>query len=469
MLAFLCLLLPQDAAPAAGIAASLAQSRAAAITEVRYDLRFRVGRPIDAAECDAAISFVLRPDALEGPVALDFDGELLSAVECNGAETPAARVADHVVIPQQSLRAGKNTIRLRTRSRVAAAGTPLSHYHDVADGQDYLYTLVVPADAHRLYPCFDQPDLRAEFDIAIECPEPWSAVSNGSAVATADAGDGMRRWTFGRTRPLPTYLMAFACGPFASAESPLPTIPGLPDGAVMRTWFRASERARVDVPTLGKMHGDGLGRLCTLFGVDYPFGKLDIVLLPGFPYGGMEHAGAIFYRERALSFDHEPTAGELARRSTLIYHEISHQWFGNLVTLGWFDDLWLKEGFATFVAHLVMEELEPERLPWLRFLQRVKPRAYEVDSTPGSVPVYQSLQNLADAKSAYGPIVYNKAPAVLRELHDSLGGAVFRAGVRRYLERHAFGSASWQDLARALEEAADKDLSRWSDRWILSP
>jgi len=180
-------------------------------------------------------------------------------------------------------------------------------------------------------------------------------------------------------------------------------------------------------------------------------------------------ADGFYYLNFRLVFDHPPTNSELCNRSTLVYHELAHQWFGNLVTMRWFDDLWLKEGFATFVAYRAMADLEPQRRAWLRFLQHVKPRAYEVDGTPGTTPVYQQLANLADAKSAYGAIVYNKAPAVLRELDERLGADAFRAGLHAFLDEHRFGNATWQDLARALESTAKVDLRRWSDRWLLAP
>lgn len=454
--------------PAPGIAAPLAQRRSSTISSVRYELAFRIEAPVTHADCEATLRFALDEAGAKEPLVVDFDGEVRAVAQVNGVAWEAVRVADHFVVPPPLLRKGENELRFSVRSPATPAGTPLTVYRDAADGAEYCYTLVVPADAHRLYPCFDQPDLKATFDVSLRIPKEWSAIGNGAATA-AEAGEAERLWTFGTTKPLPTYLAAFACGPFARIESPLPAIPGIAPGSTLRTWFRESERKNLDEPTLLRMHGEGLQWLCGYFGEPYPFDKLDIVLLPGFPYGGMEHAGAIFYREKALSFDHEPTAGELARRSALVYHELSHQWFGNLVTMRWFDDLWLKEGFATFVAHEAMAVLEPEKKAWLRFLQRVKPRAYEVDATPGTVPVFQELANLADAKSAYGPIVYNKAPAVLRELDDRLGSATFRDGVHRFLAKHRFGNASWRDLADALQQAAKSDLSRWSERWLLSP
>jgi len=460
---------PQDPGP--GIDRKLAAGRAAQIRDVEYDLRFALQQNSREVEGALWLRFALANDRDPSePVVLDFAGEDLREVRVNEKGATLQQVNGHVVIPPDLLVRGLNGITARFRSKVAASGTPLCVYRDPADGQEYFYTLVVPADAHRLYPCFDQPDLRGRFQIELDLPADWQAVANTlPATEQPRPTANGQRWTFARTQPLPTYLMAFACGPFGRIDLPPPPAPGILADSKLRIFLRNSVRQHTDIPALQQLHHDGLRWLAEYFRVPYPFGKLDLVLLPGFPYGGMEHAGAIFYREQALVFDHPPTPGELVRRSTLVYHELCHQWFGNLVTMRWFDDLWLKEGFATFVGYQCLAALEPERQAWLRFLQRVKPRAYEVDSTPGTTPVFQELQNLADAKSAYGAIVYNKAPAVLRELHDRLGADVFRRGLTRYLQRHAFGSAEWRDLAAALQAASEQNLERWSSRWLLAP
>lgn len=471
VLACLGSLVPQDPAP--GIDRALARERAAFVSEVEYDLRFQLAAGTKQVGGSVWLRFVLPDDRdLSGPLVLDFGGDELTDVRVNGRDVTLHAVHDHVLLPPDLLVRGHNSVQARCRSAVAATGTPLSVYRDSADGREYYYTLVVPADAHRLYPCFDQPDLRARFRIELDLPSEWTAVSNTPRVETRTEGSPAATgtlWQFAQSLPLPTYLMAFACGPFTVVDGGSPQVAGLDPAQPMRIFLRDSQLQYLDRERLVTMHGEGLRWLATQFGVPYPFGKLDLVLLPGFPYGGMEHAGAIFYRETALLFDHAPTDGELVRRSTLVYHELSHQWFGNLVTMRWFDDLWLKEGFATFLGYQALEALEPERKAWLRFLQRVKPRAYEVDGTPGTTPVFQVLQNLADAKSAYGAIVYNKAPAMLRQLHEQLGAKVFQSGLKRFLEQHAFGNADWQDLAAALEAASRKDLGRWSERWLLAP
>lgn len=465
----LCTLVPQDPAP--GISRELAHGRKAILSDVEYDLRLRLAEGGKEVTGDIWMRFRLPLDTdPSAPLVIDFAGTDLAAVRVNGRDATLRAVHDHVLVPPELLVRDRNSLMASFRSPIAPSGTPLTVYRDPADGREYLYTLVVPADAHRLYPCFDQPDLRAVFQLELELPATWTAVANTPRIEPEKPRPVQgTRWCFARTKPLPTYLMAFACGPFHVIDAPAPRAPGVDPAHPMRLYLRGSQLHWLEQDALVSMHSEGLRWLATNFGVPYPFDKLDFVLLPGFPYGGMEHAGAIFYRETALLFDHPPTAAERVRRSTLIYHELSHQWFGNLVTMKWFDDLWLKEGFATFVGHQMLEALEPGQKSWLRFLQRTKPRAYEVDGTPGTTPVWQELANLADAKSAYGPIVYNKAPAVLRELHERLGAAVFQRGLQRYLEKHAFGNADWRDLAQALEGASRQDLGRWSERWLLAP
>lgn len=460
------LLSPQDPGP--GISRELAAQRKQQLTVVEYDVQLAIEPGSSEVSGEIWVRFQLATDAEPAaPVWLDFAGSGLSDVTVNDRPCDAPVQQGHVGVPREQLGKGWNDFRARFRSPVGATGTPLTVYREPQDGSEYWYTLVVPADCHRLFPCFDQPDLRAVLQLELDLPAAWQAVSNGKVLTTTPSGAGRRKWSFAPTKPLPTYLLAFACGPFAVAEAPI-AAPGLDPEQPLRLLYRRSEAERMELELLTGMHARGLAWLADRFQTPYAFDKLDLVLLPGFPYGGMEHAGAIFYRESALVFDHPPNDAELVRRSALIYHELAHQWFGNLVTMKWFDDLWLKEGFATFIAYQAIDELEPERKSWLRFLQRVKPRAYEVDATPGTTPIYQELRNLADAKSAYGAIVYNKAPAVLRALHEQLGAKRFFAGLRMYLARHAFSNADWQDLAAALQDASKDDLRAWSQSWLLT-
>ena len=449
---------------AEGIEREFAADRAEHVSRVHYDLAFRMQKGMAAVEGDAKVTF-----ELDAPrrIVLDFAGHDLTAARLNGDPVTVDQVHNHLVIDAALARAGENVFEATFKSKVAPTGTPLTVYRDKTDGAEYYYTLNVPADAHRLFPCFDQPDIKGTYALTIDAPKHWRVIGNGAELpGQKGAAEGATRHAFATTKPLSTYLFAFAAGPFQELAC---ATDKAPVGVPMRIFVRESKLPRLERDTLFAMHADATRWLGDYFRYPYPFGKLDCVILPGFPYGGMEHAGAIFYRESALVFDQDPTEGELSRRSTLIYHEVSHQWFGNLVTMKWFDDLWLKEGFATFMGYTLFETLEPGKHAWLRFLHRVKPAAYSVDATAGTTPVYQRLGNLADAKSAYGAIVYNKAPAILRELNHRLGPATFQRGLQIFLARHEFANATWEQLVSALEEAAETSTSHWSSRWILAP
>ena len=202
------------------------------------------------------------------------------------------------------------------------------------------------------------------------------------------------------------------------------------------------------------------------FDQPFPFPKYDEVLIPGFPYGGMEHAGATFLNEDTILFRTVPTVNDINRRAITVIHELAHQWFGDLVTMRWFDDLWLKEGFAQYMAYHTLAEIEPADEVWKRFYESIKPAAYRIDGTHGTTPIYQQIVNLKDAKSAYGAIVYQKAPSLLKLLAFNIGEDHFRDGVRIFLREHAYANAEWKDLIGAFSRASKTDLAPWAKLWV---
>jgi aminopeptidase N len=213
------------------------------------------------------------------------------------------------------------------------------------------------------------------------------------------------------------------------------------------------------------LHRQAVDWFAGYFGFPFPFPKHDLVLVPEFPYGGMEHAGATFLREESVLFPFEPAAADRLRRAQLLFHETSHQWFGDLVTMRWFDDLWLKEGFANLMAAKATAAIAPEYPAWNAFHQ-LKVAAYRTDATQGTTPIWQRLPNLSAAKSAYGAIVYSKAPAVLRQAEFYLGPEVFQRAVQGFVHSHAYGAADWSDLVRAFEGASGRKLDAWADAWV---
>ena len=449
---------PDASAPGPGISETLARQRAATIADVRYDLS------LDLTGLDSAVGRVTVRFRRVGPgdAVLDFRGRRLAGAFANGVALPApAAVNGHIVVPARLLRAGANTLDLRFVADIAPSGASIIRSHDPSDGSDYLYTLLVPADASQLFPCFDQPDLKARVRLALTAPSGWSAVANG-ALESADTADARVTTRFAETRPISTYLIAFAAGPWHRASATR-------DGRTMTAYVRRSRAAEADLDTLLALNHRALAWMEHYFGRPYPFEKYDFVLAPAFPFGGMEHPGAVFYSEDGFIFRERPTLPRRLGRYSTVLHEAAHQWFGDLVTMRWFDDLWLKEGFATFMAAKALAELEPGADAWKTFHLGNKPAAYAVDRTAGTRPLWQALANLDQAKSNYGAIVYNKAPSVLKQLEYLVGAPAFQAGVRRFLGRHAYANATWRDLLGAIGETARRPLDGFGREFMLRP
>ena len=234
-------------------------------------------------------------------------------------------------------------------------------------------------------------------------------------------------------------------------------------------YVRASRAKEAEADSLIEANGRARRWLAEYFNFAYPWPKLDFVLAPAFPFGGMEHPGAIFYNENSFIFRERATRPQRISREATIYHEVAHQWFGDLVTMKWFDDLWLKEGFATYMAAKMRASLEPRSNAWETFYLQNKPSAYGVDRTEGTTPIWQSLENLDQAKSNYGAIVYNKAPGVIKQLNYLVGDSAFRRGLHQYVMQHAYGNATWQDLLTSVGAAAKIPLQKWGEAYILRP
>jgi aminopeptidase N len=444
--------------PAPGISRVLAAWRSTQYRDVRYALRLDLVAPFDRLRGALAVRV-----AIDTPVDLVLDwrpaeGARVSDLRVNGEpiDMPAVE-RDHLVISRAAVRRGENVIELRFESPIRAAGSAIIRFHDPEDASDYVYSLLVPADASSVFPCFDQPDLKARFELAVSAPREWRVIGNApesERLVQAEAA----ATRFGPTEPISTYLFAFAAGPFERVDDPR---------SKTRLFVRRSrvERARTEAATVLDLERRALAFFEDYFARPFPFAKHDLVLIPELAYGGMEHAGATFLREDSVLFPFQPSAADRLRRAQLLFHETAHQWFGDLTTMRWFDDLWLKEGFANFMAAKATAALLGEFDAW-NGLRALKVAAYRTDATLGTTPIRRPLENLANAKSAYGSIVYSKAPAVLRQAEYYLGESTFRAAVRDFLGRHAFAAADWGDLVGAFERASGKDLRAWADTWV---
>ena len=441
-----------DAAPEVrpGVARELAERRAATIFNLLYDVCFTIpearAEPVAGA---VSISFTL---AEAGPLILDFarPAEHVHAVRVDGAPVDFDVRDEHVIVPAGAARPGHVVVDIE----FTAGDGSLNR------GDDYLYTLFVPDRARVAFPLFDQPHPKARFRLRLDIPAEWRAVANGALVSRETAGN-RALLTFAETRPISSYLFAFAAGDFFVEEAER-------NGRTMALYHRETDRDRVDrnAAAIFDLHADALAWLEEYTGIPYPFGKFDFAALPAFQYGGMEHPGAIFYRAEALLLDDSATQNAWLGRASLIAHETAHQWFGNLVTMTWFDDVWLKETFANFMAARIVNPAFPDVDHDLRFLLAHHPAAYGVDRTAGANPIRQPLDNLNEAGSLYGAIIYQKAPIVFAHLERLIGADALRAGLGEYLSAHAYANASWPDLIAILDARTPEDLAAWSRTWV---
>ncbi|MEQ1730496.1 MAG: M1 family aminopeptidase [Vicinamibacterales bacterium] len=433
-----------------GVPLGLARHRSAQLSRIRYELFLAVPGDLNAPVQGNIVVQFWSVDADD--VVFDFaPGDTrLGGVLVNGVSTVPSFENEHITVAAGAVVAGENEIRFEfTASELALNRQP-----------DGMYSLFVPARARTVFPCFDQPDLKAHFTLSLEIPSHWAAVSN-TAVAIDTLLESTRRIRFQETELLPTYLFAFAAGTLASA-------PVHRDGRVFYVWHRQQDASLLErnLDEIVGLHAHAIAWLETYTGIPYPFSQCGLVLIPSFQFSGMEHPGAIYYNASRLLLEPSASEHDHLTRAALIAHETAHIWFGDLVTMRWFDDVWMKEVFANLMAEKILAARLPPQRQALRFFLSTYPAAYVVDRSEGANPIRQALLNLADAAHLYGPIIYLKAPIVFRQLEMRLGEEAFRDGVRRYLGRHRFGNADWNDLLAALDTGADLTLGEWSAAWI---
>ncbi|MBI2071930.1 MAG: ERAP1-like C-terminal domain-containing protein [Gemmatimonadetes bacterium] len=438
----------------AGVSRALAQHRARTLANVRYDLHLVVPAEREApVRGVTAVRAVVRDPSV--PLILDFAAppSRVLALRVGGRPVTPDLRAGHVGVPAAALVPGENRVEIE----FLAGDLSLNR------NPDFLYTLLVPDRASTAFPCFDQPDLKARFTLALDLPAAWVAVANGAPGSVERSGDRVV-YRFAETEPISTYLFAFAAGAFQvdSAER---------GGRRFRMFHRETDAAKVERnrAAIFDLHHQALRWLEAYTGIPYPFGKFDFVLVPAFQYGGMEHPGAIFYRADGLLLDQSATQNQILGRASVIAHETAHMWFGDLVTMRWFNDVWLKEVFANFMAAKIVNPSFPEIDHDLRFFLAHYPAAYAVDRTEGATPIRQPLDNLREAGTLYGPVIYDKAPIVMRHLELLVGRETFRDGLREYLDRFRFGNATWDDLVAILDRRSREDVTAWSRTWVDEP
>ncbi|MFT7472120.1 MAG: aminopeptidase N [Kiritimatiellia bacterium] len=435
-----------------GIPWELAQHRSETISNLRYQFSLDIPRSRTEAITGKSRIRLNWNDRSGQPLVIDFllPQQRVHSVLVNGMEASWQPVNDHIVIPATALSPGENSVELT---------------FDVGDEafnrrEDFLYALFVPDRAHFSLPLFDQPNLKGRVTWEVTVPEQWKVIANGPQDS-ASTHDGRTHFTFLETQPMPSYLFAVAAGVFERETAEI-------NGRTFNMYHRETDAGKVarNRDEIFQLHATTLDWLEDYTQIDYPFQKFDFVLIPSFQYGGMEHPGGILYRQASIFLDETATQNQMLGRASLIAHETAHMWFGDLVTMNWFDDVWTKEVFANFMAAKIVNPSFPEVDHELRFLTAHHPTAYSVDRTEGANPIRQPLDNLRFAGTLYGAIIYQKAPIVMRHLENRVGEELFREGMREYLSTYAYGNATWPDLITILDALSEQDLATWSQVWV---
>jgi aminopeptidase N len=362
--------------------------------------------------------------------------------------------------------AAENELVVRARCRYMNTGEGLHRSVDPTDGATYLYTQCAAADARRVFACFEQPDLKARFTWDVVAPAGWEVVSNGATPDPTAVEPGLARWVFPETPPLPTYLATLCAGPFHVVRS---AYAGPHGQYPLGIFVRASMAEHLDADEILEITRAGLAHYEREFVVPYPFGKYDQVFVPEFNFGAMENPGVVTFREDAYLYRSRVTEATRESRAMVIMHEMAHMWFGDLVTMRWWDDLWLNESFANWAGYGVAASATRFTGAWTTFALAQKAWAYVQDQLPSTHPVVADVPELEGLWEQFDGITYAKGASVLKQLVAHVGYDAFVAGVNRYFERHAWGNATLADLLVELEGASGRDLGDWARVWLREP
>jgi len=437
-----------------GVSLKLATYRHTALSDLQYTLNFDIpAEKSQAINATESISFTLK--SLVQPLQLDFKqpSEKVKSIAVNGKNIPVDLANEQLMIDTKYLHAGINKIDLKF----------ISGNESLNRNDDYLYALFVPDRARTVFPCFDQPDLKSRFLLTLQVPSDWRVLANG--IKKDSVINGQRTtFHFANSDKLPTYLFSFTAGKYTYAQQSV-------GKHTAEFLYRETDptKIKLSVDSVFIAHKNAISFLEGWTGIPFPFQKVGFVAIPDFQFGGMEHPGEVQYKASSLFLDDGATKDQFIGRSNLISHETAHMWFGDMVTMEWFNDVWMKEVFANFMADKVTEKMMGTETFNLKFLQDHYPAAYGIDRTQGANPIRQQLDNLQDAGSLYGNIIYHKAPIMMRQLELLMGEANFRLGIQEYLKKYAYTNATWNDLIAILSKHTKTDLYAWNKVWVNQP
>ena len=426
--------------------------------QVTLDLTDGHGRP--GEKTYATRSEIAFTATAGGSTFVDFVGDGIVSATLNGQPLDVAGWSNAAGLALSGL-AAENELVVEAVGLYTNTGEGLHRFVDPVDSAVYLYSQFETADAKRLFACFDQPDLKAAFTFTVTAPADWQVVSNGATTSVEEAAPGTGGPTvhhFATTEPISTYITALIAGPYH-------VVSDSHDGIDLRLFCRSTLAQHLDSDRLFTQTKQGFDFYHQAFGVRYPFGKYDQLFVPEFNAGAMENAGAVTFREEYV-FRSRVTQYQYERRCETILHEMAHMWFGDLVTMRWWDDLWLNESFATWASVVAQNSATEYTSAWTTFANVEKSWAYVQDQLPSTHPIAADMVDLAAVEVNFDGITYAKGASVLKQLAAYVGFDQFLSGLGNYFRSFAFGNATLADLMVHLTEASGRDLSQWTRDWL---
>jgi len=435
-----------------------AQERKARVSDVQYQVWVKLtdNEADQTFDGKSEIKFNLK-DASK-PLRLDFfEGKIISLKLNDQILDPSAKTAFQIHLPPTALKEGANVVQIEYQQNYSRQGQGLHKFIDPQTKEIFLHTQFQTFDLNRFMPAFDQPDLRAVLTLSVDAPAAWEVVSTTMGMPSKTA-KGRRLWTFPATDPIATYLYSLIAGPFKVYSDKYEDIP-------LRLFVRPTMAKHLRTKEWFTYTKQGLKFFNSYFGMKYPFKKYDQLVVPEFNAGAMENVGAVTFNERFL-WRSQPTRRDLRGLASIIMHEMAHMWFGDIVTMKWWNDLWLNESFATFMAALALHEGTEFNEAWQDFFVDDKNWAYWEDSLITTHPIEAPVKSVKDAFATFDGITYGKGAAVLKQLRAYMTPAAFQKGVQNFIHTYAFKNADLKEFIATLQAQTDRDLTLWSTRWL---
>ena len=442
-----------------------AEARAARISNVSYELTLDLQAGDEHYRGTSAIRF---NDSGQGDTFIDHTGATIQYLAVNGTPIDNPDWNGHRITLPGHLLQPENLLFITYENKYDHTGDGFHQFIDPEDNQEYLYSNFEPYSAHRLLPCFDQPDIKATYHLTVAAPAGWEVIHNSPGISIHQLGDGRVRHEFADTARFSPYLFALVCGPYQAFRSK--------HGDIDLGFFcrrSLAPKLEQDQDELFEITRQGLDFFAEFFDFPYPFGKYDQIFVPEFNAGAMENVGAVTFAE-AYVFREPPTDNQRLGRGEVILHEMAHMWFGDLVTMRWWNDLWLNESFATYMSYLALVEGTRFTSSWQVFNSGMKNWAYRQDQLITTHPIAGEVADTDQTFLNFDGITYGKGAATIKQLVATMGMDGFRSGMRTYFQRHQYGNTTLREFLDALQDGLrsvgdDRDLHDWARLWLETP